>query len=110
LRQIAISASNPLLSGAVSPIGQDVGLFIIRSNHHFGNSSAIRRMRHAPTAMLVVCARYFGQPGFSPSPLARSVIRNTSNTTAVDQPNNSTPFIAAMGPSKCQRSTGVTSP
>ena len=39
-----------------------------------------------------------------------SVLRSTSKTTAVDQPNNSTPFIAVMGPSKCQRSTGVTSP
>src|SRR5947209_11020307 len=44
------------------------------------------------------------------SPLAISVIRNTSNITAVDQPNRSTPFIAVMGPSRLQRSTGVTSP
>jgi hypothetical protein len=54
--------------------------------------------------------RYFCQPGFSPSPLASSVIRNTSKITAVDQPNNSTPFIAVIGPSRCQRTTGVTSP
>ena len=55
-------------------------------------------------------ARYFDQPRFSPSPPASNVMRNTSNSTAVDQPNNSTPFIAVIGPSKCQRTTGVTSP
>jgi hypothetical protein len=50
-------------------------------------------------------------PCFSASsPPANSVIRNTSKITAVDQPNNSTPFIAVIGPSKCQRSTGVMSP
>src|SRR5204863_9907362 len=48
---------------------------------------------------------------FPPSlPPAVSVIRNTSKITAVDQPNSSTPFIAVIGPSKCQRTTGVTSP
>jgi len=35
---------------------------------------------------------------------------STSKITAVDQPNISTPFIAVIGPSKRQRSTGVTSP
>ena len=55
-------------------------------------------------------APYFGHPRFSPLPLARSVMRNTSKITAVDQPNSSTPFIAVIGPSKCQRTTGVTSP
>ncbi len=32
------------------------------------------------------------------------VLRSISNMTAVDQPNISMPFIAAIGPSKCQRS------
>jgi dienelactone hydrolase len=41
---------------------------------------------------------------------AAIVLRRTSKMTAVDQPNNSTPFIAVIGPSKCQRSNGVTSP
>jgi hypothetical protein len=39
-----------------------------------------------------------------------SAFRNASKITAVDQPNNNTPFIAVIGPSRCQRSTGVTSP
>ena len=39
-----------------------------------------------------------------------SVLRSTSKMTAVDHPNNSTPFIAVIGPSRCQRSIGVTSP
>jgi hypothetical protein len=40
---------------------------------------------------------------FSPSsPLAISVIGNTSKFTAVDQPNSSTPFIAVIDPSRCQ--------
>jgi hypothetical protein len=48
----------------------------------------------------------------SPSSLKMviSALRSTSKMAAVDQPNNSTPFIAVIGPSKCQRSTGVTSP
>ena len=37
-------------------------------------------------------------------------LRSTSKITAVDHPNNRTPFIAIIGPSKCQRSTGITSP
>jgi hypothetical protein len=41
---------------------------------------------------------------------AAIVLRSTSKMTAVDQPNNSTPFIAVIGPSKCQRTNGVTSP
>jgi AcrR family transcriptional regulator len=39
-----------------------------------------------------------------------NVLRSTSKMTAVDQPNNSTPFIAVIGPSKRQRSNGITSP
>jgi len=39
-----------------------------------------------------------------------TVLRSTSKMTAVDQPNSSTPFIAVIGPSSRQRSTGVTSP
>jgi hypothetical protein len=48
----------------------------------------------------------------SPSsvPAVVIVFRRTSKMTAVDQPNSSTPFIAVIGPSKCQRCTGVTSP
>ena len=38
------------------------------------------------------------------------VFCSTSKMTAVDHPNISAPFIAAMGPSNCQRSTGSTSP
>jgi hypothetical protein len=38
------------------------------------------------------------------------VLSNTSNISAVDQPNIRTPFMAVIGPSKCQRTTGVTSP
>jgi hypothetical protein len=57
---------------------------------------------------------YSGHQRFSPTsaslPPAISVILNTSKITAVDQPNMRTPFIAVMGPSRCQRSTGVTSP
>ena len=36
--------------------------------------------------------------------------RRTAKMTAVDQPNNSTPFIAVIGASNCQRRNGVTSP
>jgi hypothetical protein len=50
----------------------------------------------------------------SDNPLYRSkrtkVFRNTSKITAVDHPNSNTPFIAVMGLSKRQRSTGTTSP
>jgi hypothetical protein len=35
---------------------------------------------------------------------------STSKMTAVDQPNISTPFIAVIGPSSRQRSTGITLP
>jgi hypothetical protein len=38
------------------------------------------------------------------------VLRSTSKMTAVDQPNSNTQFIAVMGPSSRQRSTGSTSP
>ena len=37
-------------------------------------------------------------------------LRSTSKMTAVDHPNNSTPFIAVIGPSNCQCSRGSTSP
>jgi hypothetical protein len=40
----------------------------------------------------------------------RMACRSTSKMTAVDQPNSRTPFIAAIGPSRRQRSTGTTSP
>ena len=40
----------------------------------------------------------------------RSAVLRTSKITAVDQPNNSTPFIAVIGPSKRQRGTGTISP
>src|SRR5262249_40773195 len=36
--------------------------------------------------------------------------RNISKITAVDHPNSNTPFIAIIGPSRRQRSTGTTSP
>jgi hypothetical protein len=39
-----------------------------------------------------------------------NVLRSTSKITAVDHPNNNTPFIAVIGPSSRQRSTGSTSP
>jgi len=47
-----------------------------------------------------------------PSPVETNAIAfcSTSKMTAVDHPNISAPFIAAMGPSNCQRSTGRTSP
>ena len=48
--------------------------------------------------------------GCSSVPLVTIVLRRTAKMTAVDQPNNSTPFIAVIGPSKCQRCSGVTSP
>ena len=35
---------------------------------------------------------------------------STSKMTAVDHPNNSAPFIAVIGPSSRQPSTGITSP
>ena len=57
---------------------------------------------------------YSGHPRVSlrPSSLRMVVmtLRRISKMTAVDQPNNRTPFIAVIGPSKCQRSVGVTSP
>ena len=40
----------------------------------------------------------------------RMVARSTSKMTAVDQPNNSTPFIAVIGASNRQCSNGITSP
>jgi hypothetical protein len=47
---------------------------------------------------------------WAPSSRLRIACLNTSNMTAVDQPNSRTPFIAAIGPRSCQRSTGTTSP
>ena len=57
---------------------------------------------------------------FNPTPgLGRSqesistfirALRSTSKITAVDQPNSSMPFIAVIGPSSRQGSTGVMSP
>ena len=49
-------------------------------------------------------------PCYASPLLVISSLRSTSKMTAVDQPNSSTPFIAVIGPSKCQRCTGVTSP
>jgi hypothetical protein len=40
----------------------------------------------------------------------RTVVHNTWKMTAVDQPNSRTPFMAVIGPSKRQCSTGTTSP
>lgn len=39
-----------------------------------------------------------------------SVLRSTSNSTAVDQPNSRMPFIAVIGPSRRHAGTGVISP
>jgi hypothetical protein len=50
---------------------------------------------------------YREQTGHSYRPIAR---RNTSKMSAVDQPNKSTPFIAVIGPSSCQRCVGMMSP
>jgi hypothetical protein len=47
---------------------------------------------------------------WAPSSRLRIACLNTSNMTAVDQPDSRTPFIAAIGPRICQRSTGTTSP
>jgi hypothetical protein len=67
-----------------------------------------------PAIMSVAGPHYLRHQRFSTAsaslPPAINVIRNTSKITAVDQPNSSTPFIAVIGPSRCQRSTGVTSP
>jgi hypothetical protein len=51
------------------------------------------------------------RPGCLTLAFAECVVRrSTSKMTAVDQPNSSTPFIAVIGPSSRQRSTGMTSP
>ena len=38
------------------------------------------------------------------------IARRTAKITAVDRPNNNTPFIAVISPSNCQRRNGVTLP
>jgi hypothetical protein len=54
----------------------------------------------------IVCPRAFDHLAI---PVV-SVFCNTAKMTAVDQPNSNTPFIAVIGPIKCQRCNGVTSP
>lgn len=43
-------------------------------------------------------------------PTRAQVFRSTSKITAVDHPNSSAPFMAVIGPSNRQRSSGTISP
>jgi hypothetical protein len=49
-------------------------------------------------------------PRAMPEEMCRTVLRRISKMTAVDQPNSNHPFIAVIGPSSCQRLTGIMSP
>ena len=96
---------------------QAAGLIQIKGAERWSSMHSFMRSLHARrrrSQYLPLGAHYSGHQRLScfsgPPPVAISVIRKTSKITAVDQPNNSTPFIAVIGPSKCQRSTGVTSP
>ena len=92
-----------------------------RCNRWCGSSASpgTGAARCASSATTPACRRrrIFGPPPrsyFPPDCRTRRsdamVLRSTSRMTAVDQPNSSTPFIAVIGPSSCQRTTGITSP
>jgi hypothetical protein len=56
------------------------------------------------------CSRYYSAAAKLVSYFLCSVRLMTSKITAVDRPNNSTPFIAVIGPIKRHRGTGRMSP
>ena len=58
----------------------------------------------------IVSSPEMGYRGSAMSELIFIVFCSTSKMTAVDHPNIRAPFIAVMGPSSFQCSTGVTSP
>jgi hypothetical protein len=97
-----------------SPWLRTLGLLRLRAKSCYSNAfGCVCRIRL--DGMLTMSAPHY--PGYPrPSPCLSSLrtvvmtLRRTSKITAVDQPNNRTPFIAVMGPSKFQRSPGVTSP
>jgi hypothetical protein len=69
----------------------------------FSTQSAVNRHR-------IVSSLEMRYPAFAMSELIFIVLCSTSKMTAVDHPNIRAPFIAVMGPSSFQSSTGVTSP
>ena len=100
LRRLRRANSGPLLilsPGKLSP-GTSAGAFSMR---RFSLEAWVTRQQQG----CGWCASW-AIPASVGLPHRRStsnVMRNTSKITAVDQPNNRTPFIAVMGPSRCQR-------
>ena len=69
-----------------------------------------RHPYHAPACLKRASVGLGAYSGPSPVETIAIAFCSTSTMTAVDHPNISAPFIAAIGPSNCQRSTGRTSP